>query len=77
MKLNKGFSTVFSAKPSGRRQSRTARLVAVAVSAAALSLTVPAVATAEPVTVIPGADHFFHGKLHLIRKLIAQRWSPL
>lgn len=30
-----------------------------------------------PVTVIPGADHFFHGKLHLIRKLIAQRWSPL
>ncbi len=54
MKLNKGFSTVFSAKPTGRRQSRTARLVAVAVSAAALSLTVPAVATAEPVTVIPG-----------------------
>ncbi|MFT3662830.1 MAG: L,D-transpeptidase [Gordonia sp. (in: high G+C Gram-positive bacteria)] len=45
---------VFSAKPSGRRQSRAARLTAVAVSAAALSLTAPAVASAEPVTVIPG-----------------------
>ncbi|PKO55394.1 MAG: alpha/beta hydrolase, partial [Betaproteobacteria bacterium HGW-Betaproteobacteria-19] len=25
-----------------------------------------------PVIVIPGADHFFHGKLHLIRDLIAR-----
>ncbi len=30
-----------------------------------------------PVVVIPGADHFFHGKLHLIRNLIARTWAPL
>jgi len=30
-----------------------------------------------PVVVIPGADHFFHGKLHLIRNLIARSWAPL
>lgn len=27
-----------------------------------------------PVTVIPGADHFFHRKLHLIRSVIAGTW---
>ncbi|MCK2087665.1 alpha/beta fold hydrolase [Thauera aromatica] len=26
----------------------------------------------RPVTVVPGADHFFHGKLHVIRDLIAR-----
>jgi len=30
-----------------------------------------------PVVVVPGADHFFHGKLHVIRDIIAQRWQPL
>ncbi len=30
-----------------------------------------------PVIVVPGADHFFHGKLHVIRDIIAQRWQPL
>ncbi len=29
-----------------------------------------------PVIVIPGADHFFHGKLHLIRELIARNVAP-
>ncbi|WP_369952014.1 alpha/beta hydrolase [Ralstonia syzygii] len=29
-----------------------------------------------PVIVIPGADHFFHRKLHLIRQLIAGAWMP-
>jgi uncharacterized protein len=28
-----------------------------------------------PVTVIPGADHFFHRKLHLIRQCIAATWK--
>ena len=31
----------------------------------------------QPIIVVPGADHFFHGKLHHIRDLINQRWSPL
>ncbi|WP_323001480.1 alpha/beta hydrolase [Denitromonas sp.] len=30
-----------------------------------------------PIVVVPGADHFFHGKLHHIRDLINQRWAPL
>ena len=30
-----------------------------------------------PVIVVPGADHFFHGKLHIIRDLIARHWAPL
>lgn len=30
-----------------------------------------------PVVVVPGADHFFHGKLHLIRDIIARNWAPL
>ncbi|QID16530.1 alpha/beta fold hydrolase [Nitrogeniibacter mangrovi] len=30
-----------------------------------------------PVIVVPGADHFFHGRLHLLRDLIAERWAPL
>jgi len=30
-----------------------------------------------PVVVVPGADHFFHGRLHIIRDLIADRWDPL
>jgi alpha/beta superfamily hydrolase len=29
-----------------------------------------------PVTVIPGADHFFHRRLHLIRRVIHQAWRP-
>ncbi|GAA3959020.1 L,D-transpeptidase [Gordonia caeni] len=48
---------MFSAKSSGRRKTVTARLVAVAVSAAALSLALPAAAHAEPaskVTIFPG-----------------------
>jgi hypothetical protein len=28
-----------------------------------------------PVTVIPGADHFFHRKLHLIRNIIHAAWN--
>jgi alpha/beta superfamily hydrolase len=31
----------------------------------------------QPVVVVPGADHFFHGRLHLLRELIAERWAPL
>ena len=31
----------------------------------------------QPVIVIPGADHFFHGKLHVIRDLLVANWSPL
>ena len=27
-----------------------------------------------PVVVIPGADHFFHRRLHLIRDLIHRAW---
>ena len=30
-----------------------------------------------PVIVVPGADHFFHGRLHVIRKIIERRWDPL
>jgi uncharacterized protein len=30
-----------------------------------------------PVVVVPGADHFFHGKLHVIRDIIARNWAPL
>lgn len=30
-----------------------------------------------PVVVVPGADHFFHGKLHLIRDIIGRNWAPL
>ncbi|THF64054.1 alpha/beta fold hydrolase [Pseudothauera nasutitermitis] len=29
-----------------------------------------------PVVVVPGADHFFHGKLHLIRDFVARVWAP-
>jgi uncharacterized protein len=29
-----------------------------------------------PVTVIPGADHFFHRRLHIIRKIIHDAWRP-
>ena len=29
-----------------------------------------------PVTVIPGADHFFHRRLHIIRSIIHQAWRP-
>lgn len=28
-----------------------------------------------PVTVIPGADHFFHRRLHLIRDIIRRQWK--
>jgi len=30
-----------------------------------------------PVVVVPGADHFFHGRLHILRELIAERWDPI
>ena len=37
-------------------------------------------AWAEPldlaVSVVPGADHFFHRKLHLIRRIIEAQWEP-
>ncbi|HTY04168.1 MAG TPA: alpha/beta fold hydrolase [Rhodocyclaceae bacterium] len=29
-----------------------------------------------PVTVIPGADHFFHRRLHIIRRIIHDAWKP-
>ena len=30
-----------------------------------------------PVVVVPGADHFFHGKLHVIREIISRNWQAL
>jgi alpha/beta superfamily hydrolase len=27
-----------------------------------------------PVTVLPGADHFFHRKLHIVKRLITEAW---
>ena len=27
-----------------------------------------------PVVVVPGADHFFHRRLHLIRDIITRAW---
>ncbi len=37
-------------------------------------------AWAEPldliVSVVPGADHFFHRKLHLIRRIVESQWNP-
>jgi alpha/beta superfamily hydrolase len=30
-----------------------------------------------PITVIPGADHFFHGRLHLIRQIVEGSWQRL
>ena len=27
-----------------------------------------------PVVLVPGADHFFHGKLHIIRSIIRSAW---
>jgi len=29
-----------------------------------------------PVTVVPGADHFFHRKLHIIRAIVQGAWKP-
>ncbi len=29
-----------------------------------------------PVSVVPGADHFFHRKLHIIRNIIRSAWLP-
>jgi len=29
-----------------------------------------------PVVVIPGADHFFHGRLHVIRSIVQRCWQP-
>jgi len=29
-----------------------------------------------PIIVIPGADHFFHRRLHLIRDIIHRQWQP-
>ena len=31
----------------------------------------------QPVIVVPGADHFFHGKLHVIRDIITGTFAPL
>lgn len=31
----------------------------------------------RPVIVVPGADHFFHGKLHVIRDILTETWAPL
>lgn len=31
----------------------------------------------QPVIVVPGADHFFHGKLHVIRDILKNTWAPL
>lgn len=28
-----------------------------------------------PITVIPGADHFFHRRLHLIKAVIKRQWQ--
>ena len=28
-----------------------------------------------PVTLVPGADHFFHRKLHILRDLIKTNWK--
>jgi alpha/beta superfamily hydrolase len=28
-----------------------------------------------PVIVLPGADHFFHGRLNLLRAIIRQNWQ--
>jgi hypothetical protein len=29
-----------------------------------------------PVVVIPGADHFFHRRLHIIRNIVSSMWRP-
>jgi alpha/beta superfamily hydrolase len=29
-----------------------------------------------PVIVIPGADHFFHRRLHVIRDIVLRAWGP-
>jgi alpha/beta superfamily hydrolase len=29
-----------------------------------------------PVVVIPGADHFFHRRLHIIRNIVSSMWQP-
>jgi alpha/beta superfamily hydrolase len=29
-----------------------------------------------PVVVIPGADHFFHRRLHIIRNIVSSMWHP-
>ncbi len=29
-----------------------------------------------PVTVVPGADHFFHRRLHVLRAIIGNNWKP-
>ena len=29
-----------------------------------------------PVVVVPGADHFFHRRLHLIRDIVTRAWHP-
>jgi alpha/beta superfamily hydrolase len=30
-----------------------------------------------PVSVVPGADHFFGGRLHVLRRIIEGSWAPL
>ena len=29
-----------------------------------------------PVVVVPGADHFFHRRLHVIKGIIVRAWHP-
>ena len=31
-------------------------------------------ARTRPVVVVPGADHFFHRRLHLIRDIVTRAW---
>ena len=30
-----------------------------------------------PIVLVPGADHFFHAKLHILRDIIQRNWQPL
>ena len=30
-----------------------------------------------PVIVVPGADHFFHRRLHIIRRIVVEVWKPV
>jgi uncharacterized protein len=47
-----------------------------------LDVTIPLAAVLDwarpqdlPVTLVPGADHFFHRKLHVLRDLIKANWQ--
>jgi alpha/beta superfamily hydrolase len=30
-----------------------------------------------PVVVIPGAEHFFHGRLHILKRIIQKAYGPV